>query len=426
MTLTLESPVVSIPLCRLPIAAAAVNLDGVIVASNHRFERLCTEVDATHPPQHLAELVAEEYQDAVHEAFETLRAFGKQPTAACSIKALRRRPPCLWLAFELVGLGPDGPAPYLVYAHALAHRRRDDILPLPRHAPSVHKPHTSAPKSGLDRKSWPRVLVMLSHECRGPLTAICGWADMAARAGLPPAKMSRALTLIVRNATTLSQMMENLFDLSRRATGSLALQRTAIDLNALARLVVESAQPAAHGHGVVLTARAPKVPLLVYGDSLRLEQVVRNLVENAIKFTPRGGHVQVHTIEDEPFARIVVTDDGCGISRELLPLIFEPFKHEDKTVQLSDRGIGLGLALVRELVKLHGGDVRALSKGEGEGSTFIVRLPTMKAAAAADIDTNDGQQRCHMLAASAIGKGGSCQQKRITARTSGKRYPARQ
>ncbi len=426
MTLTLESPLVSIPLHGLPIAAAAIDRNGIIVASNRRFERLCGRVDTTRSPQHLADAVAEPYRAAVTDAFETLSAFDSQATQGWSIKALRAKPPCLWLAIDLVPLGPDAAVPCLACARAVAHRRRDDVLPLPRRASGAVGTQASAAMLRPRIKRWSPVLMTLSHEFRGPLTAIRGWAQMAARGELPPAKMSRALTVIGRNAATLSEMVENLFDLSRQATGSLALKRDVIDLNPLARLVVESAQPAAKGHGIVLAGHAPTVPLLVYGDPVRLEQVIRNLVENAIKFTPPGGHVRVHTTRDTSFAELVVTDDGCGISRDLLPVIFEPFKHEHSTVQASEKGLGLGLALVRELVQLHGGDVRAVSKGEGQGSTFIVRLPTINAAAAAHINSTGGEQRCHTPEQSSIGQEGLCQRRRITTRTSGKRYPERQ
>jgi signal transduction histidine kinase len=205
---------------------------------------------------------------------------------------------------------------------------------------------------------------------------------MAEKGVLPPERMARALTVIERNAASLSDLIDNVFDLSRKAAGALRLERKVVDLNSLTHAVVESSLPAARDHGVILTVGRSHPPLLVNGDPLRLEQVVRNLVTNALKFTPSSGRVHVHTQSDGLFAELVVTDNGLGISPDLLPVIFEPLWHDDAAVLPSERGLGLGLALVRELVQLHHGDVRALSGGQGQGSTFIVRLPLMGAAMA--------------------------------------------
>ena len=191
------------------------------------------------------------------------------------------------------------------------------------------------------------------------------------------------MAVIGRNASSLSHMIEDLFDLSRRTTGSLALKRERIDLNPLAQLVVESTLPAARDRDVMLSVRRAPRTLPVNGDALRLEQVLRNLVDNAIKFTPAGGQVRVTTRCDGSFAELVVADNGPGISPDLLPGIFEPFRHDDDAVAPSARGLGLGLAIVRELVQLHEGDVRALSGGTGHGSTFVVRLPLANSAVAA-------------------------------------------
>jgi signal transduction histidine kinase len=176
-------------------------------------------------------------------------------------------------------------------------------------------------------------------------------------------------------------MIENLFDLSRRATGSLAVTQDMLDLNPLAQLVVESTVSAARARNVLLTVRRTSGTLLVKGDSFRLEQVVRNLVENAIKFTPPGGDVHVYTRSEGLFAEIVVADNGLGIAPDVLPIIFEPFRHDDASLRSWEQG--LSLALVRELVQLHGGDVRALSGGKGQGSTFIVTLPLVTSSVAA-------------------------------------------
>jgi signal transduction histidine kinase len=290
---------------------------------------------------------------------------------------MRAKPPSLWLAIEMVRLGPDSSVPYLACPQVIPRRRRSD-----KPSPSTvrRRLNSATGPAGRDLRSWPPLLLTLSHEFRGPLTAIRGWSRMAADIAPSPDTMSRALAVIDRNAASLSEMIENMFDLSRRATGSLALKRSLLDLDSLTQLVVESTLPAARERNVIVTLRRARSTLLVNGDSLRLEQVVRNLLDNAIKFTPAGGHVHVHTGCAAPFAEVVVTDNGAGISPDLLSAVFKPLWHDDAGVQPSERGLGLGLALVRELVQLHQGDVRALSEGKGRGSTFIVRLPLVGSA----------------------------------------------
>jgi signal transduction histidine kinase len=219
------------------------------------------------------------------------------------------------------------------------------------------------------------MLTTLSHELRGPLNAVRGWLSMIENGSLPLDKIPRAVAIIRQNADSVSRLVECLFDLSRNAAGSLELKLEGLDLNRLVELAVDSAYPAATQHGVTVTISRPRRALFVNGDRVRLEQVVRNLVENAIKFTPRGGAVHLRTRHRHPFAELVVGDTGMGISAQLLPTIFDPFRRGLHEAAQSDIGVGLGLALVRELVQLHHGEIRARSAGPGRGTTFIVKLP---------------------------------------------------
>jgi two-component sensor histidine kinase len=385
MAFTLHSTLLNIPLQGLPVAAAALDRNAVIVAANDHFTRLCREGDSTTTGQRLADIVAKPYRPAVDEA-----VYGLEGRAArrCTLRALRAKPPSLWLTIDVTRLGPDSIVPYVACLHAISGRRRLDNLPHRRRRDRYPRSYAAGPRSVAAAVApaidpWPPFLTTLSHELRGPLTAILGWAQMAERGRLDADRLSQALRVITRNATSLSELIENLFDLSRRAAGSLVLERHVVDLNPLAHRVVESALPAARHRNVILTVRRGDTTLPVDGDPLRLEQIVRNLVDNAIKFTPTGGHVHVHTGSDGLFAELVVTDNGFGIPPDQLRTIFEPFRQDGAIVPASDRGLGLGLALVRELVQLHQGDVRALSQGRGHGSTFIIRLPLAKTAAAA-------------------------------------------
>ena len=387
MATILHSPLVNIPIQGLPVPAAALNCNCVIAFANRQFARLCGQPHSTCSGQRLVDLVAEPDRPAVEDALNGLTlAVGGSPRT-CRIRALRAKRPFLCLVIDITRLAAESVIPYLVCVQAMPRRRRVDRPHRRRQArPGRRQGIASDSVSSsvmLDVQPWPKVLITLSHEFRGPLNAIRGWAQMAEQGVLPSESVPRALTVIGRNAASLSDMIEKMFDLSRRATGSLVVKQDMLDLNPLAQLVVESTLPAARSRNVVLSVRRADDTLLVKGDPFRLEQVVRNLVENAIKFTPTGGHVHVHTGSDGSFAELVVADDGLGISPDVLPIIFEPFRHDDASVRPTERGLGLGLALVRELVQLHGGDVRAISGGKGQGATFIVRLPLVNSAVAA-------------------------------------------
>jgi signal transduction histidine kinase len=181
--------------------------------------------------------------------------------------------------------------------------------------------------------------------------------------------------VIRQNAESLAGLVDMLFDLSRNASGSLRLKLEAVDLNQLAVVVADSTYPAAQRHQVSLRIDRARTPLLVTGDRIRLEQVIRNLLENAIKFTPAGGSVTLRTSRRAADAELSVHDTGAGISREQLPVIFDPFRQGLAPVESADVGLGLGLALARDLVHLHHGEIRARSAGVGCGSTFTVTLP---------------------------------------------------
>jgi two-component sensor histidine kinase len=367
MASPLSPPCVTVPIRGLPIPAAILDRATVIAAANDRFAKLCGLPPATCSGQRFVDMVAESDRPVVEGALNGLALLEERVTRPCRITVLRAKPPSVRLAIEIAKLGPESEAPYFACLRAIPPKQTAG-------GPSVLR----------NIKPSPPLMMTLSHEVHGPLMAIRGWARMATLGTLPPEAISRALTVIGRNAESLSCLIENLFDLSRRAAGSLAVRRDAIDLNPLAQLVVASARPAARARGVIVTLRrAHDDRLVVMGDPFRLKQVVMNLVDNALKFTPSGGHVQVHTGSDGLFAELVVTDNGLGIAPDVLPAIFEPFRHDDATARPSQRGLGLGLALVRELVQLHGGDVRALSAGKGQGSTFIVRLPRAASSVAA-------------------------------------------
>jgi signal transduction histidine kinase len=218
-------------------------------------------------------------------------------------------------------------------------------------------------------------LAIVSHELRTPLTAIIGWAHMLQDSGLDEATARHGLKTIERNAHAQAQLIEDILDVSRVVAGKLRLDVRPVDLAAVVGAAIDSVQLAAESKGVRLEVVLDPSARRVSGDAGRLQQVVWNLLANAIKFTEEGGAVCVRLRRAGRDVEVVVSDDGCGIEADFLPHIFERFRQADATTTRRHGGLGLGLAIVRLLVELHGGTVRAESAGEGKGTTFTLRLP---------------------------------------------------
>lgn len=226
-----------------------------------------------------------------------------------------------------------------------------------------------------------RFLAVLSHDLRAPLNAVIGWTQLMRREKLGQDARDRALATIERNAAAQLRLVEELLDISRLTSESPQLERTSLDLGEIVRRAVETVTPAAEERGLELTADVPGEPLLLAGDRRRLEQVMTNLLSNAMKFTPSGGRISLAVTQDGARARVTVTDTGAGIERELQGRIFDAFRQVgDYTT--AHRGFGLGLYIVRQAVELHGGTVTATSEGLGRGSTFTVVLPISTPATA--------------------------------------------
>jgi PAS domain S-box-containing protein len=226
-------------------------------------------------------------------------------------------------------------------------------------------------------RSKDEFLSTLSHELRTPLTAILGWARMLSSRQVDEAGMERALEIIERNAYAQQQLIEDILDVSRVISGKMRLDVRPIDLATVIEAAVDSVLPAAEAREIRLQRVLDSGANMVSGDPTRLQQVIFNLLSNAIKFTPKGGRVQISLEHVGSSVEIIVSDSGQGIVPELLPHIFERFRQGDSTITRSHGGLGLGLAIVRHLVELHGGTVQAESAGADQGSTFTVRLPVL-------------------------------------------------
>ncbi len=221
-------------------------------------------------------------------------------------------------------------------------------------------------------------LATVSHELRTPLTSIMGWVHMLRTETLDEKTQAMAIQTVERNAKSQAQLIEDILDVSRIITGKLRLQVGIVDLLAIVQAAIDTVRPAAQSKDLELQLRTLLAPdeRIVRGDPGRLQQVVWNLLANAIKFTPRGGRIDV-TLEQggAASARLLVRDSGQGIEPEFLPFVFDRFRQADGTMTRKHGGLGLGLAIVRHLVELHGGAVRAHSAGPGQGAEFTVSLP---------------------------------------------------
>jgi PAS domain S-box-containing protein len=218
-------------------------------------------------------------------------------------------------------------------------------------------------------------LATLSHELRTPLQAILGWAGALRRFRDDPANFARAIDTIERNARAQTRLVEDLLDVSRIIAGQMRLAVRPVFLAPVIRAAMDSLAPAAEAKALRVVAILDPDAGPVTGDPDRLQQVVWNLLSNAVKFTPKGGQVQVTLERVNSHIQIRVMDTGPGIAPEFLPFLFERFRQAEGGTTSSPRGLGLGLAIVRHLVELHGGTVHADSPGEGQGAVFTVRLP---------------------------------------------------
>ena len=218
-------------------------------------------------------------------------------------------------------------------------------------------------------------LAMLSHELQTPLNVILLWATLLRSGGLDPPATARALEIIEEHARAQHRMIVDLLDVNRIVAGKLTLDVQPVDLADAMDRSIESLRPTAEAKGVSVSAELDRGLGLVICDPHRVQQIVWNLLSNAVKFTPEGGRVEVALAQDGDRASITISDTGQGITRDFLPHVFERFQQAESGLTRAHGGLGLGLAIVRHLVELHGGTVTASSEGEGKGATFTVRLP---------------------------------------------------
>jgi PAS domain S-box-containing protein len=218
-------------------------------------------------------------------------------------------------------------------------------------------------------------LAMLSHELRTPLNAVYGWARLLRAGQVTGEAATKALDVIMRNAQSQIQLIDDLLETSRIVAGKMRLDLRPLDLRSVIEAAVDAVRPAADAKGIRLRTMLGPGAVAFVGDPDRLQQVIWNLLTNSVKFTPKGGQVRVDLSGGDTHALVTVSDTGQGIGPEVLPHIFDRFRQGDSSSTRAHGGLGLGLALVRHLVEAHGGTVTAESPGEGQGATFTIRLP---------------------------------------------------
>jgi PAS domain S-box-containing protein len=269
-------------------------------------------------------------------------------------------------------------------AAEVASRQREEILEAERNA------RMSAQRATRIKDEF---LATLSHELRTPISAILGWTQVLMKSGaIKTPEVQRAIEVIDRNARAQVQLVDDLLDLNKIMSGKIRLDLRQVSLLDAVQAAVDSALPAADAKDIRLKSVLDPTPAMVTADSARIQQVVWNLLTNAIKFTPKGGQVQVLLQRVNSHIELSVSDTGIGIPPHFLPHVFDRFAQQDSTTTRSYGGLGLGLAISKQLVELHGGSIRAASQGEGLGATFFVNLPL------SIVQLEDEQTRIHPTA----------------------------
>jgi len=222
-------------------------------------------------------------------------------------------------------------------------------------------------------------LATVSHELRTPLTAILGWSRLLEGGTLDDSVTQQAVEVIWRNAKAQAQIVDDILDVSRIITGNLSLDLHPLEVVPVVENAINVVRPTADAKGIKIEKYFDSKPAMISGDANRLQQVIWNLLSNAVKFTDSGGRVCVKVSRVGGAAEVRVSDTGRGISKEFLPYVFERFRQADSTTTRQHGGLGLGLAIARHLVEIHGGTINAESGGEGRGATFTIRLPLIEA-----------------------------------------------
>ena len=291
----------------------------------------------------------------------------------------------------------DGPANLAFFTDVAKHRNAEREL-----SQALVRERAARAEAETANRMKDEFLATLSHELRTPLTAMLGWARLLRSGELDTDTAARAVETIESNARLQAQLIEDLLDVSRIILGKLPLGVRPVELAMVTEAALDAVRPAAAAKSIRLSRLLDPTTGLVSGDPDRLQQVVWNLLSNAVKFTPSKGQVEIRLERVGRFAQITVNDTGKGISAEFLPFVFDRFRQADSSSTRLHGGLGLGLALARHLVELHGGSVHAASAGEGKGSTFSVQLPLLSNEDVSDSLALRSARRTHKVELEAV------------------------
>ena len=352
-------------------AIVSKSLEGIITSWNHSAERMFgwTAEEAVGksiimiiPPELREEetmILGRLRQGKRVEHFETIRVTkdGRRINISLTVSPVRNK------HGEIIG------------ASKIARDITDKVRAEEERAILLASERTARERAEAASRAKDEFVAMISHEIRSPLNAILGWSQMLRQGTLDKAATANALESIERNARAQAQLVSDLLDLSRVITGKLRINARPVDITASLESALASIRPAAEAKQIQIEVEREPYATVVTGDTDRLQQVFWNLLSNAVKFTPRGGRIKVKISRTDSQLEIAVSDTGAGISPEFLPYIFDRFTQADTTATRAHAGLGLGLAIVRHIVELHGGTVNAESEGVGKGAAFRVTLP---------------------------------------------------
>ena len=351
--------------------SSAKTLDGVITSWNGAAERVFGWTAAEAIGQHITLIIPEEYREEEAGVLSRLRR-GHRIDHFATVRQ-RKNGQLLDVSITVSPIR-DGRGTIVGASKVARDISAQRILEHARQA-LLEREQAARTEAEVLNRSKDQFLATVSHELRTPLNAIYGWARMLEGGGLDPAAMRNATQAILRNSTIQVQLIEDLFDVSRVITGNMRLDVRPMNVFAPLEAALDTVRPAAAAKGIRLdTALDPRATPIM-GDPGRIQQVVWNLLVNAVKFTPNGGRVQLSLRRVNSYIQITVSDTGEGIAPDQVAHLFERFRQADTGPTRRHTGLGIGLSLVKHLVELHGGTVSGMSAGLGQGSTFTVQLP---------------------------------------------------